>query len=109
MITAEANVPTARRAVGTTSWQRWITGEIDRALRPRKSKAQGRRGPMARQRTLWEEVQQARLRGLALRAIARELGIHRNTAQKYAQAESPPVRLINITPQAPSPDAEWAA
>ena len=45
----------------------------------------------------------------SLRAIARELGIHRNTAQKYAQAESLPVRLINITPQAPSPDAEGAA
>ena len=42
-----------------------------------------------RQRTLWEEVQQAKLRGLSLRAIARELGVHRNTAQKYALAEAP--------------------
>ena len=43
------------------------TGEVDRDLRPRKSKAQQHRMPTARQRTLWENVQQARLRGLSLR------------------------------------------
>ncbi len=29
-------------------------------------------------------------RSLSLRAIARELGIHRNTARRYTLAESPP-------------------
>ena len=70
------------------------TGEVDRDLRPRKSKAQQHRIPTARQRTLWENVQQAKLRGLSFRAIARELGIHRNTVQKYVLAESPPLRKI---------------
>ena len=53
-------------------------------------------------------MQQANLRGLSLRAIAQELGIYRNTAQKYSLAESPPMRLFNIAPQVPSPDAEPA-
>ena len=43
--------------------------------------------PTTRQRTLWDNVQQAKLRGLCLRAIARELGIHRNTVHKYALAD----------------------
>ena len=50
--------------------------------------------PTARQRTLWETVQQAKLEGLSFRATARELGIHRNTVRKYALAESPPLRKI---------------
>ena len=70
------------------------TGEVDRDLRPRKSRAQQHRIPTARQKTLWENVQQAKLRGLSLRATARELGIHRDTVRKYALAESPPLRKI---------------
>ena len=85
------------------------TGELDRDLRPRKSKAQQHRIPTAQQRTLWEDVQQARLRGLSLRAIARELGIHRNTARKYALAENPPLRNISRTVGTPqSGEAEFA-
>ena len=44
-----------------------------------------------RQKALWEVVQEAKARGLSIRGIARELGIHRNTARKYAAAKSPPV------------------
>ena len=85
------------------------TGEVDRDLRPRKSKAQQHRMPTARQRTLWENVQQARLRGLSLRAIARELGIHWNTARKYALAKSPPLRSISGTTGTPkSGEAKFA-
>ena len=51
-------------------------------------------------RALWEDVQQAKLRGLSLRAIARELGIHRNTVRKYALAESPPLRKKKAPPGA---------
>ena len=36
-------------------------------------------------------MQEAKLRGLSIRGIARELGIHRNTARRYAAAESPPL------------------
>ena len=85
------------------------TGEVDRDLRPRKSKAQQHRIPTARQRTLWENVQEARLRGLSLRAIASELSIHRNTACKYALAKSPPLRSISGTTGTPkSGEAEFA-
>ena len=68
------------------------TGEMDRDLRPRKSRAKQHLTPTARQRALWENVQQAKRRGLSLRAIARELGVHRNTVRKYALAVSPPLR-----------------
>ena len=67
-------------------------GEVDRDLRPRKSKALQHKIPTARRRALWENVQQTRLKGLSLRAMARELGIHRNTVRKYALAESPSLR-----------------
>ncbi len=39
-------------------------------------------------------MQQAKLKGLSLRAITRELGIYTNTVRKYALAESPPTRKI---------------
>ena len=55
--------------------ERLETGEVDRDMRPRKSKAQQHRIPGARQKALWENVQQARLKGLSIRGIARELGI----------------------------------
>ena len=85
------------------------TGEVDRDLRPRKAKAQQHRIPSARQRILWENVQRARLRGISLRAIARELRIHRNTARKYALAKSPPLRSISGTTGTPkSGEAEFA-
>ena len=41
-----------------------------------------------------EAVQEANARGLSIRGIARELGIHRNTARKYAAAERPPVMAL---------------
>ena len=44
------------------------------------------------QRERWEAVQQAKLKGLSIRGMARELGIHRNTVRKYIDAESPPTR-----------------
>lgn len=39
-----------------------------------------------RQQALWRAVQQARVQGLSMRAIARELGITRNTVRKYVRA-----------------------
>ena len=78
--------------------------EEDRDLRPRKSKAQQHRIPSPRQRTLRENVQQAKVRGLSLRATARELGIHRNTVRKYALAESPPLRKIRSAARTLQPE-----
>ena len=82
------------------------TGEIDRDLRPRKSKAKQHLIPTARQRALWENVQQAKRRGLSLRAIARELGVHRNTVHKYALADSPPLRKRKGTTRTAASDGE---
>ncbi len=63
----------------------------NRPSRARKHAAPMPRKPTPRQVALWEALQEAKVRGLSIRGIARELGIHRNTARKYAAAERPPV------------------
>ena len=50
------------------------------------------RKPTFLQRERWKAVQQAKKRGLSIRAMARELGIHRHTARRYIDADSPPTR-----------------
>ena len=45
-------------------------------------------------------VQQAKSRGLSLRAIARELGMSRVAARKYAQAGRPPTKLLSAKERA---------
>ena len=50
------------------------------------------RKPTFLQRERWKAVQQAKRRGLSIRAMARELGIHRHTVRRYIDAESPPTR-----------------
>ena len=37
-------------------------------------------------------MQQAKWRGLSIRGIARELGIHRHTVRRYIDVESPSTR-----------------
>ena len=49
-----------------------------------------RRELTPRQLALWKAVQHARIQGLALREIARQLGISRNTVRKYAHALTQP-------------------
>jgi DNA-binding NarL/FixJ family response regulator len=46
--------------------------------------------PSPRKQAIWEAVQQAKESGMSMRAISRELGIHRNTVRKYLDAEGPP-------------------
>ena len=53
------------------------------------------RTPTQTQQARWEAVQLAREQGLSLRAIARNLGIAKNTAKKYAVAESPPTKKLS--------------
>lgn len=48
------------------------------------------RKPTLRMQAYWDAVQEAKSRGLSLRAIARELGISRGTVTKYAKANNPP-------------------
>ena len=58
------------------------------------------RTPTSTQQARWEAVQQARKRGLSPRAIARELGIARDTVGKYLKAESPPTKLLSAKERA---------
>ena len=50
------------------------------------------RKPTSLQRERWKAIQKARRKGMSLRAIERELGIHRATIKKYMDAEGPPTR-----------------
>ena len=59
------------------------------------------RKPTFLQRERWKAVQQAKLRGMSIRRMARELGIHRETVRRYIDAESPPTRRTPATPPAP--------
>ena len=59
-----------------------------------------RRTPTETQQARWEAVQQAREQGLSLRTIARKLGMDRNTAGKYALAETPPTKKLSAKERA---------
>ena len=50
------------------------------------------RKPTFLQTERWKAVQQAKLEGMSIRRMARELGIHRDTVRRYIDAESPPTR-----------------
>ena len=62
------------------------------------------RKPTFLQRERWRAVQQAKLQGLSIRGMARELGIHRDTVRRYIDAESPPTRRSPIAATAASSD-----
>ena len=49
-----------------------------------------------RKQALWKAVQHAKLQGVPLRGIARQLGISRNTVRRYIDLPAPP---INRTPR----------
>ena len=42
-------------------------------------------------------MQKVKLKGLSIRGMARELGIHRDTVRRYIDAESPPTRRLPAT------------
>ena len=60
------------------------TGRVRKTVGPR------RRKPTPLQTARWKAVQKAKRKGLSMRGIARELGIHRDTVKKYMNAEKPP-------------------
>ena len=70
-------------------------GRVHKAVSPR------RRKPTPLQTARWKAVQRAKRKGLSMRGIARELGIHRDTVKKYMNAESPPVAPSRLTPNGP--------
>ena len=56
------------------------------------------RKPTFLQKERWKVVQKARRKGTSLRAIERELGIHRSTIKRYLEAGGPPRRLSRTVP-----------
>ena len=54
--------------------------------------------PTFLQRERWKAIQKDRRKGMSLRAIERELGIHRSTIKKYLDAEGPPAQLPRAGP-----------
>ena len=54
------------------------------------------RRPTFLQQERWKAVQQAKLKGMSIRRMARELGIHRDTVRRYIDAESPPTRQTTV-------------
>ena len=61
------------------------------AGRARKAVTPRWRKPTPLQTARWRAVRKAKRKGLSIRGIARELGIHRNTVRKYMDAESAPM------------------
>ena len=70
-----------------------------------KPKATSPRKPTFLERERWKAIQKARRKGMSLRAIERELGIHRATVRKYLDAEGPPTRQARaVVAATPSSD-----
>ena len=74
-----------------------LAGKVPPTLEELRKKAQyqpATEGEMDRgrdgQRERWKAVQKARRKGMSLRAIERELGIHRSTVRSYLEAGGPP-------------------
>ena len=67
--------------------------EADRETvhRVRKKATPPPRQPTPKQVARWEAVHTANRKGLSIRGITRETGIHRITVKKYLKAESPPM------------------
>ena len=56
------------------------------------------RKPTFLQKERWKAVQKALRKGMSLRAIERELGIHRSTIRNYLEARGPPKRRPRTVP-----------
>ena len=89
-----------------------LESSVEKRAKARKVTGKGRAGkekpvrhrlhrtPTPTQQASWEAVQQAQGRGLSLRAIARELGMAKNTVGKYLKADSPPTKLLSAKERA---------
>ena len=71
------------------------------AARVRRTATPRSRKPTPLQTARWKAVQKAKRKGLSIRGIARELSIHRDTARKYMNAESPPMSPARATSAVP--------
>ena len=50
------------------------------------------RRPTFLQQARWDAVQKAKLEGMSIHKMARELGLHRDTVRRYIDVENPPTR-----------------
>ena len=76
----------------------------DGAATPGSPAAAPTRKPTFLQKERWKAIQKARRKGMSLRAIERELGIHRATIKKYTDAEGPPTRQSPVVSSTSSSD-----
>ncbi|MCE2501655.1 MAG: helix-turn-helix domain-containing protein [Dehalococcoidia bacterium] len=69
------------------------------------------RKPAFLQQERWKVVQKARRKGMSLRTIERELGIHRSTVRSYLEAGGPPNRkqMMPTRCALAEPSRCWAA
>ena len=77
---------------------------IDDVATASKPAAASARKPTFLQKEKWKAIRKARRKGMSLRGIERELGIHRSTIKKYLDAEGPPTRQSRAGPTASSSD-----
>ena len=95
-----SHAPLERNGLGSR-WER-VLASLDReraeendrdngAARVRKKATSAPRTPTPKQIARWKAVHAAKRRGLSIRAITRETGIHRKTFRKYLEADSPPM------------------
>ena len=73
---------------------------LRRGRKGKPTRHQLHRTPTPTQQARWEAVQRAREQGLSLRAIARNLGMAKNTAKKYAEADAPPTKKLSAKERA---------
>ena len=71
-----------------------------RGRKGKPTRYQLHRTPTPTQQARWEAVQQAREQGLSLRAIAKNLGMAKNTAKKYAEADAPSTKKLSAKAEA---------
>ena len=83
----------SRWATVLASLDRERTEESDRdaVYREREKATPLPRKPTPKQVARREAVHAAKRKGLSIRSITRETGVHRNTVKKYLKAESPPM------------------
>ena len=71
-----------------------------RGMKGKPTRHQLHRTPTPTQQARWEAVQQAREQELSLRAIAKNLGMAKNTAKKYAETDAPPTKKLSAKERA---------
>ena len=105
--------PTTRTSAGQRPSRHWTQGQRMRNIRwvltgsaparPTPATVSPRK-PTFLQKERWKAIQKARRKGMSLRAIERELGIHRATIKKYMDADGPPGRRSRPAPTASTSD-----